>query len=130
MKEFFHDGRRKAGVVTLAVACLAATGMMRSFLVRDELRISIRGDLHLICADRGGFCWTTLHEYRAYLPPGEYLRSSWIARPLETPDDDTEYDSHWGWFKFGPMGWTFMLPLTLLSAYLLLWKPRKRPSPN
>jgi hypothetical protein len=115
MHTFFYDWRRKAGVITLVIACVLMGLWMRSIDVHDELWIG----RHWFESKRGELDWRLFP----------------LANPLE-----------WRFHRIepGPIGlvWKYsgpsyqeivhisycfiVLPLTLLSAYLILWKPRKR----
>lgn len=153
MKEFFHGWRRKAGLLTLFVACLFMAIWVRSLLVLDRFCLP-QPDRMILTLD--GAC-----RWLSYTPladsdftPGKPSRFKWISSEL-TEEGRNNYDAffmlsggnihwrwHWGGFDFGAVSetiqmppkryeirqipyWSVVLPLTLLSAYLILWKPRK-----
>ena len=100
--EFFKGWRRKAGLVTLAMACVLAVAWMRSYVIEDRIVLSTTpgasgqhapGAANMI-ASRQGKLW--LYH--------------WMAAGLE---------------EFAVPYWSLVLPLTLLSAWLILAKPRK-----
>jgi hypothetical protein len=135
MGSFFRGWRRKAGVVTLVMA-LAAFGLwVRSLIVYDGVAVS-----NIRLASRNGWVsWRTL--------PGLYADEV-MEWETDVIGDDEDYllpgDPSVEWqFQLTGLGmgweqnlghgrtyiriacqWYFIVPLTLLSAYLLLWKPR------
>ncbi|MEK6262669.1 MAG: hypothetical protein AABP62_29075 [Planctomycetota bacterium] len=90
--EFFKGWRRKAGLVTLVMACVLGVGWMRSMVIRDAFRIPNQITIDSV---EGQF-WVGL--------PGDLLGESYH-------------------FRIIPYWWA-VLPLTLLSAWLIV---RKRP---
>jgi hypothetical protein len=153
MHTFFLDWRRKAGVVTLVMACLLFIGWGRSHLRLDVLQFSHHRQGDQFWSFRGSLGlrrWVGTE-----LDPTVRLYESVAAK-----DADNLVEQHgspfvdvavtWRWestgFYFGegthvrglhsPMiigaipYWFPILTLTLLSASLILWKPRKRSPPN
>jgi hypothetical protein len=147
MREFFRGWRRKVGCVTLVLA-VAVTGMWaRSFVVADQLRVSACS----VASIRG-----TVAAVRSTPPLAspQPTYSTFLVSEIMNfkPDENGNYPDWWGgvkvdqrWdlagFHFGrrridqdqqstiQLGfphWSLVLLLTLLSAYLILWKPRKR----
>jgi hypothetical protein len=152
MREFFHGWRRKVGVLTLVMALAFAGAWLRGHRVKDVY--STRGP-RTVCdtwsSSHEGIAWLRL---RLQLPitistPG------WRTYTVGTTGKSVEgffrnqkqaVDWRWKWlgFDFGqsqasqpiPLQmtfltipyWSLVLPPTLLSAYLILWKPRKRTS--
>ena len=111
MREFFHGWRRKAGCVTLALACVATGLWIRSYIVFDQLVLAG----NLLISNSGCLVWNW---------------SGWGTPELNLVDWYCEHASPFSeeWY-FGTDGvrmpyWAVNIPLTLLSAYLLLWKPR------
>jgi hypothetical protein len=151
MREFFYGWRRKAGVVSLVMA-VAVMGMWaRSFVVVEQLRVSACS----VASIRG-----TVAAVRSTLPQAspQPTYSKYLVSEIASfkPDENGNYPDWWGgvevdqrWdlagFHFGrrridqdqqsiiQLGfpyWSLALPLTLLSAYLILWKPRKPREPS
>jgi hypothetical protein len=134
MREFFRGWRRKAGVITLILACVVVAANVRSFVVSDSIHIRL-GIGRSLYADSGVGCWTinlSISPYQALHTP------LWMTLD---PSGVGFVDWDWKWGDFGYnhyqeekidivtlMGpyWSLVLPLTLLSAYLILWKPRMR----
>lgn len=135
MGEFFKPRRRKLGVLTLVMACVSAAGWVRSLTMHDEIQISHHERHQSIFNSRAGTIdWLTVEWHNTFLPPGSF---EWSSKRID----------HRGptvlWFKKvkGSMinngkvlastttgtsfpYWSVTFPLTLLSAYLLLSKPR------
>ncbi len=122
MGDFFRGWRRKAGCVTLVMACLAAGVWVRSFLIVDILHFEIGNRLYCFDSRYGVLTWGSSeydfgdqsigNGWRAY---DARLFLPWGVRTDEFEGRATEY-------------WCPAVFLTLLSGYLILWKPRKRES--
>jgi len=125
MHEFFRPLRRRLGVVTLALACGFMTLWVRSLSALDRITIVRQGIIgeYLVSQDSG--CgWMKEVDFN--------LLSAGVLT-------DAPY-REWCGFKYGmkliPQGpvckvnfrmipyWSLVIPLTLLSAWLLLSKPR------
>jgi hypothetical protein len=132
MGECFRGWRRKAGLVTLAMASVLTVGWMRSYVVHDELFIPNLHSHHYVGSDSGRLCW----ERTLY---GALTREQWWGcepRPVSwdssgVPSTTDSLAS----FQFGRRDgiewwtmpfWSLVLPLALLSAWLISSKPRKR----
>lgn len=146
MHEFFHGWRRKAGVASLGVACVLMVGWVRTRVLQEGLSLRISDQLFYSIASHDG----TLHLVRAsYTPPFTDARFKWFSMPRSDNDQHITQmpASRWRWkvAEFGvvdldrPEGeftfWIvpFWFPtglLTVLSTYLILWKPRKRACAN
>lgn len=98
MREFFRGWRRKVGCVALVLACGFATGWMRSYEY-DWFEISgVR-----ISSCNGSFGPSRIAETK---------QGPWVI-PKHEIVVPIPY-------------WAPTISLTLLSAYLILWKPRQR----
>jgi hypothetical protein len=145
MREFFHGWRRKLGCVTLVMALVLMVGWMRTRVVQDGVSLRISEQLFYSIASRDG----TLHLVRAsYTEPitgAPFIK--WYTMPR--PDDGKHITQmptmRWRWqaAKFGvgdlarpEVVFTFWITpfwfptglLTIVSAWLLLSKPRPRPT--
>lgn len=113
MSDFFHGWRRKAGCVLLVLACALLSGWLRS-LVRVDV---IRTPYCLLSSGAG----TMVLNFSSRTTWG------WHASAM------TPVNAWWVWFgSFGWLGDGFgvpycacTVPLAPLSAYLILWNPRK-----
>lgn len=153
MNEFFHGWRRKAGIATLVVACVVTGMWLRGLYVADIWCANLLGDYHVLQSGHGVVTWSrqlgigrlaevTESHVRIdhYLP--EYQYSKWTEgwEPYEYWQCCWEYrlgDLGFGcheqidgdglrtlWWRIGCK--ELVGVLTLLSAYLIFWKPRTR----
>ena len=143
MNDFFHGWRRKAGVVALGLACVVTMLWIRSLWMVDLLDFRPTRLRQLSVASGSGaarpsFSWITEGSLE-----GQPLLE-WIA--YEDQHKDGNYLPTLFFGSWGQVGsaipasvhaesvglyipyWFLVLPITLLSTYLLLWKPRKRDS--
>ena len=131
MGEFFKGWRRKVGCITLVFTILAATAWFRSYVLFDGLYFGIGKTQHALNLMSGTLYWSRWYESAP--------RNCWESNDLlvnmpqlasqiqtQTPDStmvggiDVRFPCH-----------VMVLGMTALSAYLLLWKPRKRePQPK
>ena len=149
MREFFRGWKRKTGCVTLIAACLFTIGWVRSGYVTDALHFRFNrktvGEISssnegcyfiylqmLTEGDLSGrWAFTVREERRAFV--GNYLTPG-IAPPgaIESGREDarlivnwlgvyagTSHSQHFGKGIVVVPYWLIVLPLTLLSAYLL-----------
>ena len=155
MREFFHGWRRKAGCITLVIACAFMGMWLRANQICDYYLFGSGHDResHSIVSTAAGLYWA-----REELPPDSSARKfsrsyqpGWNASPYEDYDWPKDFTTtidvwkvDWRWrlcgFDFGEYHsisrtwywvipyWSIVLPLTVLSACLILWKPRKRVS--
>lgn len=110
----FQGWRRKAGAITLVMSLILMAGWIRSFAMTDVLtrwtKEQKQGTLIAIQSRDGEIGWQT------FRPSQVGFGNGWIAFPNvpRSPSD----------LKFHVIPyWAMTIPLTLLSAYLLLWKP-------
>ena len=114
MREFFRGWRRKTGCVALGLACATMGIWIRSYYYQDF--VATRDSRFVIVSQEGYVSW----DWRTQL-------------------QSTGLNLHWGSQLLPPGGGVFFkhfstavryqsvtLILTLLAAYLILWKPRKR----
>lgn len=131
MGEFFKPQRRKVGVVTLVMACVFSAGWVRSQNWIDVLCPQSSSDLKAVSGCHGfGFMY------------GRFF--------MEQENDDLRFVGHYSkhysnqlyqWTRFQETGlslygqglfiryWLIVIPLTLLSAWLLLSNPRLKNTP-
>ena len=102
MGAFFHGWRRKVGCVLLLASLALVAAWMRSQFKSDEYVFISYGRRFLVESGSGCFSIIDLGPVGFY---GMYIGGIW---------------------QIGIM--TVAAPLTLLSAYLILWKPRKIPA--
>ncbi|MDB5342191.1 MAG: hypothetical protein JWP89_568 [Schlesneria sp.] len=153
MHTYFHGWRRKAGVAMLVMALALFVTWGRSQIIYDGFVILMSDMRYDINSDRSRFSF----EWGREEEPSTLFTwwvtdtyKNWDIRLLGFLDDDAKTAFAWRLDLVGcSIGtcsphranpfersfvvvsyWVAVLPLTLLSAYLILWKPRKRPSPN
>ena len=136
MREFFHGWRRKVGCVTLVMACALTIGWMRSVTKCDEVRIPVKNGVvvgMVSGASSVGIHWG--------IDNGLRYPEVWSIEASESPGSCL---MDLGWRVRGDLlGFGFVyipgdrsslwavpyilmvLPLAILSAYLILWKPRR-----
>lgn len=145
MRTFLHGWRRRAGVATLVMACVLLCAWGRSSVVRDHLRVmTIRGRQQVIYSEPGEMQWLGWKETHPPLNP-----TFWNAAPVtygpKQPRSLFRFNTSIGRSQLSLMTmptvfvraerwvipyWVLVLPLAVISACLLLWRPRKRPSRN
>jgi len=143
MGECFKQWRRKLGVVTLGLACVFMGGWLRNMRTNDQVIIAIGEPCHVFASQDGYLRWTSYKELNTTAAPVLWQSSSvgemsGIGEPL----DNAAIKWRWRWLWCGfdcgrglihgifPVGvWAVPywidIPLTGLSAYLLILTPRK-----
>lgn len=142
MKEFFRSWRRRVGCITLMMALAIVALWMRGQFV---------GDLIVVPSDTRGLTFGTGYfgfgvEFSEVEVPSQAF--SWRTFPKPTFAEIAEGDRYnaavygpnryWRWGfsglqmekvndtrRIGVSHWWLIVPLTFLSAYLILWKPRQ-----
>ncbi len=136
MHTFFHGWRRKAGVVTLAMACVFAVVWVRFFFIWDVLTFPVSRDASievLSSSDRllmsyvkhDGFLNEPFHTSAPRQNQGE--RPWWDVIEFGSTIQAVSVPPLIGMVKRFSVGSTqgaLTITLTLLSVYLILWKPR------
>ena len=143
MGTFFHGWRRKAGCFTLVLALVLMGGWMRSLVVWDMIFTYPTSEFELIFKSEQG-----LLGWEHSIDPDRIELRQWFSDEHERGfaifaylDNQDESRFTWRWryggFSCGECSlgipfsffvvpyWFLVLPMTLLSAYLILWKPRK-----
>lgn len=129
MREFFKGWRRKAGCVTLVMACVLMSVWFRSLVFFDYVDFTTSDRQHEVFSIRGSLSWSSWDlvgprtEHRQTEWGGSTITDDLIVLALAIPDDARP--SCWT----APY-WSFAVPLMLLSAYLILWNPRKKQNPS
>ena len=152
MSEFFRGWRRKVGVVTLLMACTLTLIWLRSDVIRDKIDlcpsfywpqlpwygeiVSLQGSLgwhrYEMESGNGGIGTNSPATFSSFKVKHYFACSPKI-------EDTLVWQWKWGGFGYGAGKthlrgmsaqvwiipyWSIVIPLTLLSAYLLLSKPR------
>ena len=140
MSEFFRGWKRKVGVVTLLMACLSTAGWVRSRGVCDLVSVYRTDALFRFMSSGGYLGW---FDHRQGIDTSRLKTMpfpSWRMRLLA--DHPDEFESTAITWKIRCLGfgigdcsgrttsvlrvpyWSFTVPLTLISLWLLLSKPR------
>jgi len=144
MGEFFKGWRRKMGCVTLVMASVFMVGWVRSMNILDSVSLPV-GRHRLMQLWSGHQSMTGVNEYHANIDV-TWDHLGWGSVRVEESDfDDIRMRWLWKWCGFGiadgidypvmPRSFrsaailtvpycALTTPLTLLSAFLLLSKPR------
>ena len=145
---YFKPWRRKIGVLTLVMACMVTAGWVRSLSTIDMLAFPARLLNYTLVSGEGSFGVTGnfVFNFRqvSRLENGREIKRVEIIRIVKQPNR-----AEFGWWKFEgvefrlfrssstsdgviPMipYWSIVIPLTVISAYLLLSKPRTKKSPG
>jgi hypothetical protein len=143
MREFFKPLRRKIGVLTLVLACVFAAGWVRSLQTTDFVRIPVKNHAWIEMVGRTA----SVHLYATYHGKA---KSNFLWKTISAADEEQESPSFFspsdlqihalgvgiGKISYPSRDWihrvvvilpyfSITIPLTLLSAFLLLSKPRK-----
>ena len=128
MGEFFHGWRRKVGCLTLVMACLFMAGWVRSRFVYDWIEVNTKPSRLSISSGWGQIrLWGMSHQptlptYRYSI--GEELIGIDVRGTPEWRIDFAGFQlSDQFHLCFIPY-WSITVPLTLISLWLLLSKPR------
>jgi hypothetical protein len=117
MHNFFQDWRRRIGCIALMMACVFATGWVRSLIAFDVIKIPIVGEryFHWYSGD-GKFCGDVVSDSAQLTAPTWEMRAIGASVPATSwaPSSMPIYFYYW----------SKVIPLTLLSLYLLLFKQR------
>jgi hypothetical protein len=131
MQAFLHGWRRKGGVVLLVMACLATGLWVRTLFFADQFCFVIGDRKHYFNSGQSGLSWLSVDrslvvEWHMVIP-AEDFETRHLDRPLtESLNEVLTILTDRG---INPacrylLYWWLVLPLTLLSAYLILWKPQ------
>ena len=134
MRDFFHGWRRKAGCVMLVMACFVSAAWTRSQRVWDIFTFTLGSRQCQFISRDGKLRWRV-----GTLAEGEKRSSEWLTvRPHpEYPHIQKDIrrfigqvarweNVHAGFTECHIQHWSLVLPLTLIAAYLILWRPRTR----
>ena len=147
MGEFFKPIRRKFGVVTLLMACLLMAGWLRSFSISDDVVfannqwVSVKGSLfwqrlvgvRRVDYDMGFHYGATDRRSDVYNGPTYQHYWQWRRWGFAFGEEEVEVASANGKMLaakairyFIPF-WSIVIPLTLVSLWLLLPKTQHNP---
>jgi hypothetical protein len=152
MSEFGHGWRQKAGCALLVLAIMALLGWVRSRSACDIIGFTTWGRQHTICSAAGAVYWIGSEFIPCPVGSEAFDRGSKIGenlilgreryrygslmdvnRPLSRMSKQIEDElfatarlESDDFAKWTRPYWSFTIPLTVLSACLILRKPRKQ----
>jgi hypothetical protein len=143
MREFFKGWRRKVGCALLLFTVFTAAAWIRSFLIWDQFNVVMFGRRFTLSSELGEIQWEVLSDWRVRrrLPFWDAIASTkddpqgalidhengdMFIRYSELKNMGPGFWQHW--ICLIASYWSFVVPLTLLSAWLTLCQPRKRPA--
>lgn len=140
--------RRKLGLLTLVVACLFTVAWLRSFSVCDHISFS-NGDnsYHLIISSPNWIGWVLVPCTEGPIPAAVRNQYGWRSADVDMFPFTNPFEMIYLRLKPIGSGWNglhssepnlhlivpyflLIIPLTWLSAWLLLGKPRVKPQPT
>lgn len=140
MREFFHGWRRKAGCVTLVMACVVAGARSRSFSTIDAVSFGHGDTFHTFSSADGKWRWFCTTVDCATEPfcwrqcPIKQLsvEGLWTDfHGISGAGGDMLFSQQSGVTEIRVVPYfPIVVALTLLSTYLILWKPHKRMEPD
>lgn len=127
MGDFFKPWRRKFGVVTLGLSCMFAGVWVRSLNRSDAINAPLDDHNFYVFSFDGVICWGAwpIEATSTWSLPS--FGTLFISNPDKARVSATlaeARDSTEGLVEWTAPYWSIVLPLTLISAYLLLGKPR------
>jgi hypothetical protein len=138
MRDFFHGWRRKSGCTLLLVAIGLCILWARSQLVEDTITFPIKTRSYLLTSLEGQLIWEAsvrksegLFQWKSQTAKHDWL-SPWLTNGLLPRHEFAGFLYSSGILPGGavydrwivvPYAW-LVLPCTLLSAYLILVRPR------
>lgn len=146
MGDFFNGWRRKAGCIALVTACVFVGLWLRSTQADDAFRIMIYGRKHLLRSHQQRIDWwawvpTARDADQPFWTTREYPKEpeQGVRQIISDDREWRHYDlqilalyrdelpyrlaARWS-IPFSVISW----PAIAVSAYLILWRPRKRDS--
>jgi hypothetical protein len=125
MHTFFSGWRRKVGCVTLVMACVLTGLRTRSSFAVDHIAFTLGRKTHLAGSMPGRMIWESSEDVpRSILNWGTtdaYGYGYFSPMSQYAPPGKSPFTSRLTELRYEGL----ILPLTLLSAYLILRKPRK-----
>lgn len=134
MWSFFHGWQRKAGIVTLAMACVFMAAWMRSLNSAEVIHLHF-GHSDLVSLSgcgrfaviRGYLCDVVSEDIEGRRSVRFILRKAQATdrySRISVPADEVSLSGDRTLVPY----WSITIPITLLSAYLILGSPRKAKS--
>ena len=151
MAEFFRGWKRKVGCVTLLMALMLVAGWVRSEAIRDFIMLDLNksdGNWDWVYSNRQRLFWQRTYDDPDYTRRMPYFKMQSLGIPHRSNLDDHQNSMDYlyrkrffgfelAWFStYGSITqpysrviavpyWSITIPLTSLSAWLLLSRSRK-----
>lgn len=109
MAEFFRGWKRKLGIVALVAACVLSAGWVRSFEISDKYLVHTGETYFVFESSHGALGWQSLNQ-----SPERLLGANWTG-------NNYHVSQHVG-LNHVPY-WSIVIPLIVLTIYLLFSKP-------
>jgi hypothetical protein len=137
----FLGWRRKIGCITLLLACALMLAYLRGHFIGDAYYFGRGAGASFTCVHltHSGLMWRRVRSNAAMIwRPGwvSYrVRNDAVVDPDDMNPEFTMITMRENFYAIGPAKtielitvpyWALIAPLTLLSAYLLLWRPRSK----
>lgn len=136
MRDLFQGWRRKVGCVALVMACIITGLWVRTLFFADQLQCVIGGRTNYLISFRSGFCWMSVDGDASMMwttITTEKLQSMYDQQTI--PQISSSFVAQHSASGLHPgccylLYWWLALPLTLVAAYLILWKPQPKEPPH
>jgi hypothetical protein len=136
MREFFRGWKRKVGCVTLLLACVFTAGWLRSRFVTDHITLTTKAYPLITITNRLSILEASWFDDKLKLT----FHRRWTVTPITAQSKPSPNSKLFFWWDTPPLStggreihrgdsfairyFVIVIPLTLLSAFLLLSKPR------
>ena len=137
MFDYFRGWKRKTGLVTLSLLCVLTVLWTRTFHSEDVCGFKAGGRKHILTSSRQGVDWLSIPKDAnwKWFPHGIWLQthgSDYAGNPPDSTMRSFQFERRpeTGQLVVGAPYWSLMLPLTILSAWLLLSKRRQPTKPG
>jgi hypothetical protein len=126
MREFFHGWRRKAGCGLLVVTCALAALWVRSLAMYDAIEFDFSDARHTVFSFRGHGHW--LRKDNTSGPSPRFSSEAYLREAEQTiAMNRLSYNRMPVPVEYSIPYCAVVMPLTLISAVLILWAKRKQP---
>ncbi len=147
MRTFLKGWRRKTGSILLVMALVFMGGWIRSTRLAEGAVIQLGTSTHVLSSANGNFSWM---RHAGRFPTSDTITYMWwpvqqqtVVHPFIDAEIEWQRRFRWNGFDVGEGHlaglslvtwtipyWSMAVPLTLLSACLILWKSRIAKDPT
>lgn len=127
MGDFFKGWRRRAGCATLLLAIGLTSLWVRSVFYLDQLVFNFQARTHIVGSCRTSVYWMSLDEKCSgmrwdVIPVDVELSLPRLLDAAVAEQKEAGMNPAVSYAFY----WCFVMPLTVLSAYLILWPQQRR----